>query len=217
MKKALVFYGGWDGHHPAEMSARLADMLKSCGFAVDRVEGTDCLADGDKLRTYDLIVPCVTMGQVPWAYVTNVCNAVAAGTGLAGCHGGMGDAFRDNTDWQFLTGGQFVAHPGGEDTTYTVRMLPSPITDGIADFEIRSEQYYLHVDPAVTPVAMTRVEPGFPAPDKAVDMPAAWTRKWGKGRVFYCSVGHTEAELDKYPAFAALIERGMLWTAGELA
>ena len=151
MKKALIFYGGWEGHDPARVSARFAEMLEKNSFAVDRVEGTEALEDGEKLLTYDLIVPCMTMSTLPRACEKNISYAVSRGVGLAGCHGGMCDAFRNSTEWQFITGGQWVAHPGNDGVKYTVniRRGSSPIIDGIEDFEIISEQYYLHVDPAI--------------------------------------------------------------------
>jgi len=71
-----------------------------------------------------------------------------AALGMAGWHGGMCDAFRNNTTYQWMTGGQWVAHPGGC-VTYEVNIInrDDPITRGVPDFKITSEQYYLHVDP----------------------------------------------------------------------
>ena len=217
MKRALIFYGGWEGHEPAPVSARLEDMLRRAGFEVDRCEGVDCLADLDRLMTYDLIVPCVTMGTLPRECEKNVSRAVREGVGLAGCHGGMCDAFRNSTEWQFITGGQWVAHPGTDGMRYTVnvRRGSSPITEGIEDFEIVSEQYYLHVDPAIEVLATTRfpIANGYHAANKSVDMPVAWTKYWGLGRVYYCSLGHNDSVFAASPSACLLMERGMLWAA----
>ena len=217
MKKALIFYGGWEGHEPEPVSRRLEILLTSNGFSVDRVEGTDCLLDPDSLLGYDLIVPCMTMGTLPREAEKNVCHAVSCGVGLAGCHGGMCDAFRNSTDWQFMTGGQWVAHPGNDGTEYTVNVChgSSPITEGLSDFTIVSEQYYLHVDPAIEVLATTRfpVADGPHVSNKPVDMPVAWTKYWGQGRVFYCSLGHRDNVFEKYPEASLLMERGMLWAA----
>ena len=217
MKKALIFYGGWERHDPARVSARFAAMLEKNGFAVDRVEGTDALEDGEKLLAYDLIVPCMTMSTLPRACEKNISYAVSRGVGLAGCHGGMCDAFRNSTEWQFITGGQWVAHPGNDGVKYTVniRRGSSPIIDGIEDFEISSEQYYLHVDPAIEVLATTRfpVANGYHAANKPVDMPVAWTKYWGLGRVYYCSLGHNDGVFAASPSACLLMERGMLWAA----
>ena len=215
MKKALIFWGGWDGHQPELVSARFQALLEKNGFQVDRYEGLECLADRETLLTYDLLVSCFTMGELPRDYERNVSYVVSRGVGLAGCHGGMCDSFRKSTEWQFITGGQWVSHPGGGSVEYTVNICrgSSPITEGIEDFKVISEQYYLHIDPAIEVLATTR----FPAADghhavnKPVDMPVAWTKLWGAGRVYYCSLGHNADIFDKYPSAALLMERGMVW------
>ena len=219
MKKALIFEGGWQGHDPSLVSVRFARLLEKNGISAEIFHSQDCLADFDSLLSYSLIVPCWTMGTIERELSHNVTEAVARGVGIAGCHGGMCDAFREDTEWQFMTGGQWVAHPGNDGTPYKVEIVPSssPITAGLADFDVESEQYYMHVDPAVEVLATTR----FPTFDyhhssnKAVDMPVAWTKYWGKGRVFYCSLGHHDDVFDKYPTAEALMERGLLWAAGE--
>ena len=217
MKKALIFFGGWHGHEPEPISARFARILEKNGFAVDRVEGVECLSDAEKLLEYDLIVPVMTMSELPRAYEKNISYAISHGVGLAGAHGGMCDAFRASVDWQFITGGQWVSHPGGDSVTYTVNINhgSSPITEGLEDFTVTSEQYYLHVDPAIEILATTRfpVYNYYHSANKPVDMPVAWTKYWGLGRVFYCSLGHHDDEFDKFPTAEILMERGMLWAS----
>lgn len=217
MKKVLIFYGGWEGHDPDRVSLRLASLLSKNGLSVDRFEGVECLSDREGLLTYDLIVPCVTMGKLSREYEKNLSFAVSHGVGIAGCHGGMCDAFRESTEWQFITGGQWVAHPGNGGVTYTVnvRRGSSLITEGIDDFTITSEQYYLHVDPAIEVLATTRfpVTNGYHAANKPVDMPVVWTKYWGLGRVFYSSLGHNDGDFQKCPSAELLMERGMLWAA----
>lgn len=218
MKKALIFQGGWDGHEPKLVSKRFADILRKNGYEVEITDTLDTLLDLDRLMELDLIVPCWTMGDIPGECRKNVCKAVANGTGLAGCHGGMCDSFRQDTEWQFMTGGQWVSHPGGDGTDYIVNVsqCSSPITEGVSDFKVCSEQYYLHVDPAVEVLATTRfpVVNYYHCSNKAVDMPVIWTKYWGCGRVFYNSLGHHDDVFEKSPEAQILMERGMLW-AGE--
>ncbi len=219
MKKALIFQGGWDGHEPEKVSVRFAGILQKNGYEVRITDTLETLNDYDYLASLDLIVPCWTGGQLPWEYSENVCRAVSdAAVGLAGCHGGMCDAFREDTNWQFMTGGQWVSHPGGDGTNYVVniRRGSSPIVEGLEDFPVCSEQYYLHVDPAIEVLATTR----FPVAkdchilNKPIDMPVIWTKYWGAGRVFYNSLGHHDNVFDNSPTAQVLMERGMLW-AGE--
>ena len=217
MKSALLFYGGWDGHQPERVSARLEKLLQAQGFQTERQEGVECLADREKLLTYDLLVPCVTGEVIPQEYTRHVSFAVAQGVGMAGCHGGMCDSFRQDTEWQFITGAQWVAHPGGDGVSYSVNIRhgSSPITEGLEDFSVCSEQYYLHVDPAVEVLATTRfpVVHSYYAANRPVDMPVVFTKYWGLGRIFYCSLGHHDDVFDRSPTAQTLMERGMRWAA----
>ena len=215
MKKALIFRGGWEGHAPIAVSERIAEILLKHDIHADIFDGVQCLCDREKLLTYDLIVPCITMGDAPEAYIENLSYAVSQGVGLAGCHGGMCDAFRNSPLWQFITGGQWVAHPGNDGVTYTVNIGKEqhPITEGIGDFTVCSEQYYLHIDPAVKVLATTRfqIADGLHAANMPIDMPVIWTKLWGEGRVFYSSLGHNEKVFDACPEAELLLERGLVF------
>lgn len=216
MKKALIVWGGWDGHEPEQVATIFKNALLEHQFEVEVADTLDAYADAEKLLGLDLIVPVWTMGEISQELVNNVSAAVQAGTGLAGCHGGMCDSFRNNVDWQFMTGGQWVAHPGNDGVEYKVEIKSSssPLVEGISDFMVSTEQYYLHVDPAVEVLATTR----FPIIDgphrlnKAVDMPVVWTKRWGLGRVYYNSLGH-HADIVDLPPVKELMIRGLLWAA----
>ena len=216
MKKAWIIRGGWPGHDPVNTTDRFAAMLRGQGFETCVFDTLDVLGDTDALGQIDLLVVSWTMGEIDGAYTANVSKAVAAGMGLAGCHGGLCDAFRGDTLWQYMTGGQWVAHPGNDGVTYTVHVTADdPITAGIGDFTVTSEQYYMHVDPAIRVLATTR----FPsvcdeaAVNGPVDMPVAWTKRWGEGRVFYLSLGHDDKTFARSPEACLLMERGMCWAA----
>ncbi len=216
MKKALIVWGGWDGHQPKEVAEIFRGQLVEEGFEVEVSDTLEAFADGEKLKGLDLIIPVWTMGRIEQEWVNNVSAAVQSGVGLAGCHGGMCDAFRDNTDWQFMTGGQWIAHPGNDGTEYSVEIKAgsSPLIAGIEDFTVSTEQYYLHVDPANEVLATTRfpVAPGPHSPNKAVDMPVIWTKRWGHGRVYYNSLGH-QADIMEIPVVKELMRRGFIWCA----
>ena len=216
-KKVLIVQGGWDGHEPQLTSKRFARLMEKHGYTCEIADTLDVLADAEALKKLDLIVACWTMGEIKHEYVQNVSKAVGAGVGLAGCHGGMCDSFRNDTEWQFITGGQWVSHPGGDGIEYTVNIRhgSSPITEGLEDFTVCSEHYYLHVDPAIEVLATTRFPavPYYHISNKPVDMPVAWTKFWGNGRVFYTSLGHHDDVFEKSPSAAVLMERGLVWAA----
>lgn len=215
-RKALITWGGWDGHEPEKVARLFQEILGADGMEVTVYDHLDCFSDVEELRTLDLIVPVWTMSQIDKELTNNVSEAVAHGAGLAGVHGGMCDAFRNDPLWQFMTGGNWVAHPGGDGVDYMVNMTDtaSPITEGIGDFAVTSEQYYLHVDPAVTVLATTE----FPAfdwyhtPNGPVNIPVAWTKRWGLGRVYYNSLGHHASVIDHGPAHE-MIKRGLIWAS----
>ncbi|MEK4057490.1 ThuA domain-containing protein [Paenibacillus sp. FSL F4-0087] len=216
MSKALIVWGGWDGHEPEQVAAIFERILKEEQFEVEVSDTLEAYADAEKLLGLDLIVPLWTMGQIEQELVNNVSAAVQSGVGLAGLHGGMCDAFRNNVDWQFMTGGQWVAHPGNDGVEYTVNMKrgSSPLLDHIEDFQVKSEQYYLHVDPAVEVLATTRfpIVNGPHAANGPVDMPVVWTKRWGAGRVFYNSLGH-HADIVEMKQVTEMMRSAFKWTA----
>lgn len=215
MARALIVWGGWKGHEPDKVAAIFAEVLKREGFTVDVADTLDAFRTRD-LKSLSLIVPIWTMGVIEKEQLQPVLEAVASGVGIAGCHGGMGDAFRNSVEWQFMCGGQWVAHPGNDGVRYTVNIRKGahPIVEGMDDFEVVSEQYYMHVDPAITVLATTRfpVADGPHAANGAVDVPVVWIKRWGEGRVFYSSLGHT-AEIVRHPPCLELMRRGFLWAA----
>lgn len=215
MKNALIVYGGWDGHDPVGLMNLFREILEKENFHVTASDTLESFkAD---LTVYDLIIPIWTMGEIDGVASANVVKAVESGVGIAGCHGGMCDAFRDDTLWQFVTGSQWVAHPGGRDVTYRVcmkRSSGSEIVSGINDFDITDEQYYIHVDPAVNVLATTVfcTDNGAHMANGCVEVPVVYTKMWGKGRVFYNSIGHN-AETFNIPEARELMRRGFIWAA----
>lgn len=216
-KKALIVQGGWDGHQPREVSEIFDRVLREEGFATEVSDTLDVLKDQDKLNGLSLIVPVWTMGTITAEQSKPVFKAVSeAGVGIAGCHGGMCDSFRENTEWQFMTGGQWVAHPGDDGVTYRVRLIKGshPIVQGIEDFDVCSEQYYMHTDPSNHVLATTEfpLAAGPHTPNGRFDMPVVWTRFYGKGRVFYTSLGHQANIVASEPCLT-IIRRGFNWAA----
>ncbi len=250
MKKALIVYGGWPGHDPEGVGKLFQSMLENEGYDVVLSNTLDAYLDRKKLKELDLIIPHWTMGELTLDQMETVIDAVASGVGIMGCHAGLCDAFRNSLDWQWMAGAQLVSHPGGQHLEYTINIEKSSsiITEGIEDFTVSSELYYLQVDPAVNVLATTRVPVGNgpfetmdyakvnrdsglgewffdgkedPSefnnknphiPNKPIDMPVIYTKMWGKGRVFYCSLGH-DAEMLKKEPLNTIVKRGMLWAS----
>lgn len=215
MKNALIVWGGWDGHEPEKCGKIAAELLRAEGFDVEVSTTLDVYLDAPKMTALSLVVPVWTMGGISGEQEKGLLDAVRSGVGIAGWHGGMCDSFRQNTEYQFMTGGQWVAHPGGI-VEYKVNIAKrgDPIMQGLSDFTMRSEQYYMHVDPGNEVLATTTFSGEHGGADwiKGTVMPVVWKRRYGAGRVFYESLGHVAADFD-VPEAREILRRGMVWAA----
>lgn len=215
-KSALMVWGGWEGHEPKQCIDIFAPWLEEQGFDVEISEGLDAYLDKDNLNSKDLIVQAIT--QIPEKEdskpVKNLCEAIRNGVGLAGWHGGLCDSFRMIPYYQFMTGGQWVAHPGGI-IDYEVNIMnhDDPITKGLSDFKMHSEQYYMHVDPINEVLATTTFSKEHAPWIEGVVMPVVWKKRFGEGKIFYSSLCHAAKDFD-IPEALEIMKRGMLWTAG---
>ena len=211
MKKVLITWGGWNGHEPEQTATLMAEMLRRDGMEVTVTDSLELLDRLESPCCFDLIVPVWTMSEITGDQSKKLCAAVKAGTGIAGWHGGMGDAFRADTGYQYMVGGQWVAHPGNI-IEYTVNIVKhdDPITAGIKDFTMKSEQYYMHTDPGNQVLAATTFTGEYDEWIAGTVMPVIWKRRYGQGRVFYCSLGHVAADF-AVPEFKEIMRRGMRW------
>lgn len=212
MTQALLVQGDCPCHPSREIAAILAQQLEVSGIAVEMAHSMDCFLDQGRLAATDLIVMNWHLATMTHQQLAPFLAAVYAGTGLAGIHGYMGDTLR-KTDtfhnehaYEWMIGGQWVAHPGDDGVTYTVRIADrdSPITAGIDDFTVSTEKYYMHFDPAIHVLATTDFG--------EVVMPIAWTKRYGAGRVFYHSLGH-RPNVVQLPQVLALTRQGLAWAA----
>ncbi|NQT92882.1 MAG: ThuA domain-containing protein [Lentisphaerae bacterium] len=214
-KSALVVWGGWDGHTPKQCVDIIAPWLRKKGYKVTVSDTLDVYLKAKKLKTYTVIVPVWTMGEITGEQSVALREAVKSGVGLAGWHGGMCDSFRVDTEYQFMTGGQWVVHPGGiVDYAVNITNHDDPITKGLKDFRMKSEQYYMHTDPGNEVLATTTFSGRHEGIGwiKGTVMPVVWKRPYGKSRVFYTSLGHVYQDFD-VPEVLEIVKRGIQWAA----
>lgn len=215
--KALVLWGGYEGHEPQKAIEQFVPFLEEAGFDVEVVNTLAVYADPATMSSVKLIVQNWTTGDLTIEQFRGLSQAVRDGAGLVGWHGGLCDAFRHLPAYQFMTGGQWLAHPNGSYARYTIDIAPDKadvdIVEGLGSFDIVSEQYYLAVDPLVEVLATTTFERPEEAPwIEHVVIPAVWRKSWDKGRVFYTSWGHQASDFD-VPEARTIVERGMLWAS----
>jgi type 1 glutamine amidotransferase len=214
--KALIDWGGWEGHEPQKCSELFGSLLEQQGFEVVISDTLDRLLDAELMAGLDLIVPCYSMAEITNEQEAALLAAVERGVGLGGWHGGMADSFRTHTNYQFMVGGQFVAHPGNQiDYTVQITRPDDPIVAGLSDFAVHSEQYYMHVDPGNEVLATTTFSGDHAPWVEGVVMPVVWKKRWGAGKVFYCSLGH-HADIFDIPEAREITLRGLRWAAGAL-
>ena len=215
VNRILINWGGWEGHEPEACATLFAGLLREAGHHVDVVSDLDRYLDAEYLASLDLIVPVWTMSSITHEQERGLLDAVRSGVGLAGWHGGMADSFRDNTDYQWMVGGQWVAHPGNI-IRYRVNITrpDDPIVAGLSDFDMESEQYYMHVDPGNEVLATTTFsgEHGDAPWIAGTVMPVVWKRRFGAGRVFFSSLGHVARDFE-VPEAREMVLRGMAWAA----
>lgn len=212
-KKILVVWGGWEGHSPGKFAEIMIPWLKSQGAIVTVSESLDIYTDKKVMDETDLIIQSWTMGEISGDQAKGLIECVKNGAGIFGVHGGTGDSFRNNTEFQYMIGGQWVAHPGGVfDYRVDITDKNDPVTKGVNSFDIKSEQYYLHVDPNVKVLATTTFSGDHDPWIEGAVIPVVWKKYYGKGRVFYISIGHDPAEL-QMPEPWKITTRGIEWTA----
>lgn len=213
MKSALFVWGGWPGHEPKQCVDIFAPLLEQAGYQVTIADTLDVYLDVDALKRFNLISQVWTMGEIKPEQLKGLQSAVESGVGFGGWHGGMGDSFRNSTDYQFMVGGQWVAHPGGViDYRVNITNHEDPITQGLEDFAMHSEQYYMHVDPSNEVLATTTFSGEIVPWIAGTVMPVVWKRHWGQGRVFYCSLGHVASDF-QVPQACEIVRRGLLWAS----
>ena len=210
-KNVLVVYGGWKGHQPEVFAKKITSWLENQKANVILSKSTASYLEKELMQSLDLVIQHITMSKMSNRESKGLRDAIAQGVGLAGCHGGLGDSFRNDTDYQYMVGGQFVKHPGGQiDYKVTISNTSDPVTAGINDFNLKTEQYYMHYDPNIEILATTSFNGEHDAWIDGVEMPVVWKKNYGKGRVFYSALGHSDDIFD-VPEVWNIMTRGIEW------
>jgi len=209
-KNVLLVWGGWDGHNPELFVNHIEKWLISEKANYKIHKGVSAYDNYEELMKYDLIIQSITMGQIGKEELNNLLKAVGNGVGFSGAHGGIADSFRNNPSYQFMVGGQWVFHPAGN-IKFKVNILEDELTKGIEDFDLFSEQWYIHYDPNIDIVASTTFNgKDYPEIDGVV-MPIAWKKIYKKGKIFCLTIGHNPDEFVNDENAWKLLSKGLLW------
>ena len=212
-KSALFVWGGWEGHSPKACTEIFVPLIEAAGYQTTVSDTLDAYLDSARMQSYDLITQCWTMGTITNEQERGLLEAIKSGVGFGGWHGGMCDAFRQNTNYQYMTGGQWVAHPGGIiDYRVNITNHTDPITAGLDDFNMHSEQYYMQTDPFNQVLATTSYSGEHDPWVQGAVVPVVWKKRWGQGKVFFSALGHKPDDFD-VPESREIVRRGLLWAA----
>jgi type 1 glutamine amidotransferase len=197
-------------HSFDEMGPLLADAFAG-DITVRTTTDRDDLRD---LEEYDVLVDYLTDSTLTDAQHEGLFSFVRDGGGYVGVHcasdltttddGGRDEPFPDFRD---LLGGHFVTHPEQQDVDVEIVDREHAITAGVEDFTVFDEPYQVEVDDDVHLLARMDMEGDL------AEMPVAWVKPYGEGRVFYLSLGHTEDALE-HPAVGRLLSQGARWSCG---
>ena len=226
-KNIIYVYGGMNGHSPKESVNLFVPILEKEGAIVKVFDNFSVFEDEKLMNEADLIIQTFTDAFSSDPRMNNdqfkgLRKALINGTGFAGWHGGLGDS-SPNPLYHFIVGGDFVSHPGElkemKTAEYEVKIYDSEdyITDGLSDFKIfGSEQYYMMIDPNVKVLAVSEFKlnnwPNIENEIKGSFMPVIWKKNYGKGRVFYSSIGHYLREF-QIPEVLTMQMRGFRWAS----
>lgn len=223
--RALFLLGG--EHHPYEGGAKIlsASLASKMDITFDFVridnppEGKpnaekatvasrpEILEDFDLNKKYDLIL---AYHQEAYTKLTpkqrdGMMHFVRSGGPWLGMHSAA-DSFKNDPDFIRMVGGKFKTHPPfGE--MHVQRVIGDHfILEGIEDFTTRDEFYYLS-DCNLGDKNILLVGKG---PNDGKTRPVAWTKTYGRGKVFYTVLGHN-VEAFENPHFQNLMHRAVLW------
>ncbi|UCD75982.1 MAG: ThuA domain-containing protein [Phycisphaerales bacterium] len=148
---------------------------------------------------------------------------VRNGKGIVGVHAAT-DCFYDWAEFGEMMGGYFDGHPWNEEVTVKVDDPGHPVVaafggesfvvaDEIYQFKAPYSRDKLRVLLSIDPTATDMSKSGIKRSD--YDFAVSWVRGYGKGRVFYCSLGHRN-EIFWNPAVLRHYLDGIQFATGDL-
>jgi len=202
MKKILIIYGGLKFHEPDKTIKLFISFLKSKNFAIDIRSNINIYSKINELKKYNIIFQNYGEKKIKRKQERGLIEAVKSGVGLVGFHAGLCDTFKNSYAYQYMVGGQFVYHPEVKKFKVIIDKK-SRLLREIKNFNIKTELYYFHFSPDIKIHAWTVIE-------NNIKMPVVWTRTFGRGRIFYCSMGHNTKDFEK-KEFFEIMKRGIIW------
>lgn len=179
------------------------------GTVVEDVAALDRLTP-EALASHDLLCFVSTSGELPLTDTQKqgLLDFVAGGKGYVGVHCAAG-TLKEWPPYGDLVGAVFNMHPPPLTFTVHVEDGDHPTTRHLpASFEIKDELYTFHANPRGSVHMLLRGAAGSAGID--ADLPLAWTKAYGDGRVYYNALGHFDEAWEE-PSFRRQILQGLRW------
>lgn len=205
----LIFVGTEGIYHDHEGNGKyLTTMLNTTDeINADFSQDYSILADG--LDKYQTVLFYTDVGELTSEQETGLLNYIESGGGFFGLHTAAA-SFRDSEGYHGMLNGFFDGHSPYMDFTVNVSVADHPISQGLADYEVKDELYYLKHNPDSSHHLMSAYDH---TKDETHVM--AFHHTYGKGRVFYYALGHDMVVLEN-PSFQEVIRRGVMWVGNRL-
>ncbi len=204
VRKVLLLIGG-KYHSWAGCAEIISNVLRRSGrYEVTVTDDRSVLAGA--LGDYDALALYCQGGEMTDEQEKHVTEFIRGGGALIGLHS-ANTAFTNSSAFVKLLGSAFDHHPHEHQDVHVKITDPEhPVTVRLGDFDIHDELYVLKdLADDVEVLAETRYQ-GRP-------LPVAYVRTEGKGRVFYCSLGHSEKQF-RHPHLRKLLLHGADWACG---
>ena len=164
------------------------------------------------LAEHEILCLVHTSGELPLSEEQKqaVLGFVAAGGGFVGVHGATTICYEWD-GYREMLGAHFKSHPPAASFTVNVKDRSHPSTREVPPrFEVTDELYTFRTNPRDAAQILVSAEPGSLGLEG--DLPLAWTKTYGSGRVYYNGLGHFDAMWDD-PSFQGQIRAGLRWAA----
>jgi type 1 glutamine amidotransferase len=192
----------------------------SGAFAVEFARtAQDVLATmtADALRRQDAVVFANTTGNLGIPSMPDFLGWIAEGHGFVGMHSAS-DTYHDESAFLDMLGNEFVAHGQEAAVDALVENRSHPSTTALGDRFRSFDEIYRFARQNRADVTMLlsldrHPADGLPLAGQPADLPLAWARSHGAGRVFYTALGHRDdVWLD--PAYQQHVLGGIRWVLG---
>lgn len=202
-KKILLYQGG--RYTFREMTYKyFKNILQD--YIIDMYEDVEIFGKKE-FHDYNTAVFFSQYGELTEEQEKSILEFVSGGKGFIGLHGASA-SFKDHPKYFEMLGGQFIGHKRIRNIGIKIIDKDHQITQGLEDFRFKDEPY--RHDFSMGNNIHILAEANYHDVDDPKSEPIMWIKNYGKGRVFFCALGHKPTSL-KSEIFQIIIKRAVKW------